>query len=112
MRRALELLPLSRAEVWVVSVTDPEERIGANEDAQDDLARATQLLASAGVQSTALMRRGHFAEQIVEAARELSVDVIVVGSSGHGALYEWVTRGVTTEVIQRWRGAVLVVGPA
>lgn len=105
------LLPLTSAEVIVVSVTDPEARIGANENASEDLARAEAILRGAGVASRGVTRRGDFAEEIVAVAREEHADLIVMGSTAHGAFVQWVTGGVSTEVIRRWRGAVMVVGP-
>lgn len=110
IRSAIRLLPLRSAEVWVVSVMDPEERIGANENADEDLTEAHAILAEAGIEAKSAMRRGHFAEQIVAEASALDADLIVVGSSARRPFMQWLSGSVSAEVIHRWKGAVLVVG--
>lgn len=112
IRQAMAVLPLLDAQVWVVSVLDPEERIGANQNASEHLVRAAALLGTGGITAQTVQRRGHFAVEIVAVAHEVGADVVVVGSAAHGAFVEWVTQGVSSEVIKRWRGSVLVVGPA
>lgn len=109
IREAIRLLALDRSTVHVVSVLDPEERIGGNEDADEDLARATALLASEGIAAKASLLRGHFAEQIVGFAEQISADVIVVGSSAQRPLVQWLSGSVSNEVIRRFNGSVLVV---
>ncbi len=106
---ALRLLPLHAAEVTLVSVLDPEERIGGNENAARDLDRAAAQLAAGGVTAATLQRRGHPAEQIVQAATEIGADLIVVGASIKGRIARLLVGGVSTEVMRRWSGAVLVV---
>jgi nucleotide-binding universal stress UspA family protein len=109
IREAVRLLSLDRSTVHVISVLDPEERIGGNVDADEDLARATALLASEGITAQASLLRGHFAEQIVGFAEQISADVIVVGSSAQQPLVQWLSGSVSNEVIRRFNGSVLVV---
>jgi nucleotide-binding universal stress UspA family protein len=106
---AIRLLPLLTAEVRLVSVLDPEARIGANEDAAADLTRGAAQLLEAGVTAEAVERRGHFAEAILAEAERWGADVIVVGSEGRRGLARWLGGSVSDDVIHGWRGAVLVV---
>lgn len=106
---ALQLLPLDRAEVRVVSVLDPEERIGANDDAEDDLDHAQAQLAAGGVTASRVQRRGHFADEIVAEANEWGPDVLVMGSSSRGRIARWLAGSVSDAVIHQWRGPVLLV---
>jgi nucleotide-binding universal stress UspA family protein len=106
---ATQLLRLDGAEVRVLSVTDPEARIGGNDDASDDLARGVAQLRDAGVRAEAAERRGHFAEAIVAEAEAWGADVIVVGAGIRRGIARWLAGSVSDDVIHGWRGAVLVV---
>ena len=108
-RQAIRILSLRAAEVRLLSVLDPEARIGANEDAANDLARGAAQLLEAGVKAEAVERRGHFAEEILAEAERWGADVIVVGSEGRRGLARWLGGSVSDDVIHGWRGAVLVV---
>ncbi len=112
IHEAIRLLALRDAEVFLVSVLDPEERIGGNEDAEQDLDDGIAILAAAGIDASKLLRRGHFAEQIVAQARELHADMIVVGSEAHSKLTQLLVGSVSSDVIKKWDGAVLVVRSA
>jgi len=109
IEEAIRLLPLRDAEVFLVSVLDPEQRIGANEDAHGVADRGAAILREAGIPATPVERRGHFAAQIVAEANEVAADVIVIGSAGHGKLQQLLAGSVSNEVIHQWKGAVLVV---
>jgi len=109
IEEAIRLLPLRDAKVFLVSVLDPEQRIGGNEDAHSDIEQGTAILRDRGIEVTPIKRRGHFAEEIVAEATEVGADMIVVGSSGHGRFLQLIGGSVSTEVIHQWKGAVLVV---
>jgi len=109
LKEGLRLLPLSSAEVVVVSVIDPEQRIGGNENAPDDLTVALALFEQAGLKATTLQLRGQPAEAIVEKARELGADLIVVGSNGRGRLGRVLIGSVSDEVVRHFERAVLVI---
>ena len=106
---ATKLLRLDGATVRLLSVTDPEARIGGNEDASDDLARGVAQLRASGVRAEAVERRGHFAEAIVAEAESWEADVIVVGAGSRQGFARWLAGSVSDDVIHGWRGAVLVV---
>jgi nucleotide-binding universal stress UspA family protein len=106
---ALRLLDLRAAEISVVSVMDPEDRIGGNESAEADLERASALLRAAGHSARVLLRRGHFVDEILASAREAQADVIVLGYDGEGRFVRWLEGSVMDGVLKGWSGATLIV---
>ncbi len=62
-----------------------------------------------GVQVAALLLPGDPVGKIVEEAEKLDVDLIVMGSHGHGAIYELLVGSVTEGVLRKARRPVLVV---
>lgn len=111
MDEALRLLPLRNPGVHVtlVSVIDPEQRIGANADATDDLSRGRAVLEAAGIRAGTSLRRGKFAEQILAAGEELKADVIVLGTEQRSWLTRALLGSVAAEVMTKWHGTVLIV---
>jgi nucleotide-binding universal stress UspA family protein len=109
LKTACTLLPMTDAEVVLVSVIDPELRVGANEDADHDLTHAQALLAARGVAARGLVRRGAFGDEIAACARELSVDLVVLGSGSRGGLARWIGGSTVDVVLGAWTGATLVV---
>lgn len=108
---ALRLLPLSspQAHVTLVSVIDPELRLGGNEDAEQDLEAGRAILMKAGARCSTALRRGKFAEQIVAAGQELGADVLVLGTGKRSKVSRALLGSVTVDVMTKWPGAVLVV---
>lgn len=108
---ALRLLPLRDPSVHVniVSVMDPELRIGGNENAQADLDHARAKLESAGVRCSTTLRRGRVVEQLLEAAHELKADVLVMGSQRRSGLARALLGSVAGDVMAKWDGALLIV---
>ena len=62
-----------------------------------------------GVQAAALLLPGDPVVKILEEADKLDVDLIVMGSHGHGAIYELLVGSVTEGVLRKARRPVLVV---
>ncbi|MBC8206379.1 MAG: universal stress protein [Kiritimatiellales bacterium] len=62
-----------------------------------------------GVDARAMLLKGDAAELIVEKARELAVDMIVVGSHGHGILRKMLIGSVTEAVLRKALCSVLIV---
>lgn len=62
-----------------------------------------------GVQVAALLLPGDPVVKILEEAEKLNVDLIVMGSHGHGAIYELLVGSVTEGVLRRSCRPVLVV---
>lgn len=62
-----------------------------------------------GVQVAALLLPGDPVVKILEESEKLDVDLIVMGSHGHGAIYELLVGSVTEGVLRKSRRPVLVV---
>ncbi|MEE9280050.1 MAG: universal stress protein [Myxococcota bacterium] len=66
-------------------------------------------LEAEGIQVAALLMPGDPIVKILDEAEKLDVDLIVMGSHGHGAIYELLVGSVTEGVLRRTRRPVLVV---
>jgi nucleotide-binding universal stress UspA family protein len=126
LQEAERLLPLREATVYVLGVTDTftprtihegaAEAVQALVDAElaamdAHLEAVVADLAGRGIPATALSREGLPADVILEAARELGADLIVMGSHGRNALGRLVLGSVSDHVLHHHDGAVLVVRP-
>lgn len=111
MQEALRLLSLQAPDthVTLVSVLDPELRLGGNENAEEDLALGKAFLEKSGVRCATLLRRGKFAREIVAAGHELKADLLVLGSEKTSKLTRVLLGSVAADVMANWDGAVLVV---
>ncbi|MEW5940915.1 MAG: universal stress protein [Chloroflexota bacterium] len=63
----------------------------------------------AGLDATALVVQGATVETILNEASKLEADMIVVGSHGHGALYQLLVGSVCEGVLRKAACPVLVV---
>jgi nucleotide-binding universal stress UspA family protein len=66
-------------------------------------------LARCGVQATPLLVQGPTVDMILLEAERLAVDLIVVGSHGHGAVYDLLIGSTSEGVVRRSAVPVLVV---
>jgi len=73
------------------------------------LVQAAELAAEHGVPVETLVLRGNTVDEIVACADSLDVDLIVVGSRGHGALASALLGSVSRGVLRESRRPVLVV---
>jgi len=73
------------------------------------LQKLEQELASPGIKTTALAIQGYPVEKILEEARKLHADLIVMGSHGHGTLRNLLVGSVTEGVMRKAACPVLVV---
>jgi nucleotide-binding universal stress UspA family protein len=76
-----------------------------------DLQARAETLRQAGLDAKALLIEGPTVEKLVEEARRLGVDAIVVGSHGHGLIHRALV-GSTTEGLIRSATCPVVVVPA
>jgi nucleotide-binding universal stress UspA family protein len=115
------------AKVWILHVAEPEpEFVGYKDDPQstrDSVANKfhrehtrIQEIASrmrnSGVDTTALLVQGSTVDTILAEASKTRVDMIVVGSHGHGAMYQLVVGSVSEGVIRHSEYPVLVIPTA
>jgi nucleotide-binding universal stress UspA family protein len=73
------------------------------------LAELEELVTSVGLTSTTIELQGPPVEQILAQAETARVDLIVLGSHHHGALYHLIEGGVTEGILGRARCPVLIV---
>lgn len=66
-------------------------------------------LASEGLEVLALQIQGPIVDKVLDEADKLGADLIVVGSHGHGALFEFLVGSVTSGVLRAAKCPVLVV---
>lgn len=64
-----------------------------------------------GVQTQALLLKGEAAELILEQAENLDVDLVVMGSHGHGMLRKILVGSVTEAVLRKALCGVLIIPP-
>jgi nucleotide-binding universal stress UspA family protein len=109
VREAIRLLPLSTSNVFVVSVMDPEQRIGGNENAAQDVEEALAMLTAAGVTAEGIVLRGTPSAEIVRTATEKDADIIVVGAVQRGAVARFLLGRTAQNLIETWHKSVFIV---
>jgi nucleotide-binding universal stress UspA family protein len=100
--RALDVLSDGDEEVFALPHAPSEQDHAV-------LAQAATLAEAAGVEATTALRIGSTVDEIVAYGDACAVDVIVVGSRGHGALARWLVRSVSLGVGRKSKRRVLVV---
>jgi nucleotide-binding universal stress UspA family protein len=124
VKRIEELCRPLNAKVWLLHNATPEpETLEFKVDpieARKSLAkkfhhqhRQIQQLAErfrkAGVDATALLVHGKAVDTILTEAADLDIDVIVVGSHGHGAMYQLLVGSISEGVLKKSSIPVLVI---
>ncbi|MEO5719146.1 MAG: universal stress protein [Chthoniobacterales bacterium] len=66
-------------------------------------------LAASGLNTTAHQREGTIVEEILKTAQEISADLIVMGSHGHGSVYNLLVGSVTEGILKAGARPVLLV---
>jgi nucleotide-binding universal stress UspA family protein len=122
------------ARVWLLHVADPEpaditaatyepDSLGLGMDPQalrdylaercrrahQQIQEIAERLRKAGVDTTALLVEGATVEAILQQAAKLEVDMIVVGSHGHGAIRQLIVGSTSEGVLRKSTCPVLVV---
>jgi nucleotide-binding universal stress UspA family protein len=122
--KAVELARALDGGLWLLHVAEPDPGfVGYDAGPQvvrDDVAlryreehrslqHTADELRSAGVDVTALLVQGATVETILTEAERLEADLIVMGSHGHGALYQALLGSVSSGVLSKTRRPVLIV---
>ncbi|MEX0776013.1 MAG: universal stress protein [Phycisphaeraceae bacterium] len=79
------------------------------QDTHRGLESLAQQFDGAAMQCQAILVEGSVVQSIDEHARQMAVDMIIVGSHGHGALYHALVGSVTEGLLRQARQPVLVV---
>ena len=105
-----ELAPMSGVPL---PVFDPmPQTVPVNEDEQSKLTHWQDKIAQSGVKVTLHEPTGAVVEEILNEADVANADLIVIGTHGHGAMYNLLVGGVTKGVLKRSTHPVLLVpGP-
>ena len=90
-------------------VTEPRELTERFLDERDQLAELVQQLSDAGVNATALIRTGQPAKTVLRESKRQDVELIVVGSHGHGLLFDALVGSVSAELLRHSDVPILVV---
>ena len=117
---ARDLAKLSSGEVWVIHLREREAGgkggiavpLETADEAQASVDACVDGLAQAGIKAHGIVKNtvyGYAAREIVADAKELDVDVIVMGSRGRGDLAGLVLGSTTHKVIHLTDRPVLVI---
>jgi len=124
LKRIEELCRPLKAKVWLLHNATPEpDTIEFKVDpieARESLAkkfheqhRQIQQLAErfrkSGIDATALLVHGKTVDTILTEASDLDIDMIVVGSHGHGTMYQLLVGSISEGVLKRSSKPVLVI---
>lgn len=99
----------SVGEVPFVISTPEEAAADRFPEQKRQLAKLSSTLRGKGIDVKSLFVVGSPAVEILAAADENDVELIIMGSHGHGALYELVVGTVTKSVLHHTRHAALIV---
>jgi nucleotide-binding universal stress UspA family protein len=66
-------------------------------------------LTSAGLRAVAHEREGAVVEEVLKAAREIAADLIIMGTHGHGSVYNLLVGSVTEGILKAGERPVLLV---
>ncbi|MGQ9486070.1 MAG: universal stress protein [Desulfosoma sp.] len=118
-RFALDMAVKYGAKMTVISVASPgepavsvelEEMLdNAKEYFEGHYKRLRKLAQAQGIEMACEVRVGHPAEQIVQAAEEKNVDVIVTGHRGDTLTHRWLVGSVAKRIIAYSHCSVFVV---
>lgn len=122
--KAAEIAKAISAKLWLIHIAEPEpDFIGYDVGPQSvrnflstkfrEEHRQIQEIAgrmrSEGVEATALLVQGPTVDTILLKASNLKANMIVVGSHGRGAMYQFFVGSVSEGVLQRAKCPILVV---
>ncbi len=121
---AMILIKAMSAEVWLLHVVEPEpDFVGLDvgpQTVRDALAQkyhaehkelqeyANQIRAN-GLEATALLIQQPFVAGIIEQAEKLDVNLIMLGSHGHGAVYNLMVGSVCQGVLEKAHIPVCII---
>ena len=124
LKRIEELCRPLNAKLWLLHNATPEpdtiefkvDPIAAREslakkfhDQHRQIQELAERFRESGVEATALLVHGKTVDAILKEASDLEIDVIVVGSHGHGAMYQLLVGSISEGVLRRANRPGLVI---
>jgi nucleotide-binding universal stress UspA family protein len=124
MDAVIRVANANQAKAWLLHVAEPEPDFmgydAGPEVVRDQVAREfrdehrqiqrlAEELRHAGVDSKALLFQGSIVETILKQVERLEADLVVIGSHGHGAVFDLLVGSVCNGVLKQARVPVLVV---
>jgi nucleotide-binding universal stress UspA family protein len=106
---AIELASALKGRVVLLHVALPGT--GTNDDARTRLAAVAALFAQAGIECRTAIRQGDAAPAILDEARSVRPDFIIMGSHGHGKVYELLVGSTAAGVIKEAACGVILLPP-
>jgi putative phosphoribosyl transferase len=115
---ALQLARAFEAEVTVLHVVESPRYpypvavpSSTRQAATTDLDRVARAMQGAGVRTVPMLREGNPYAEIVTAAKDANVDLLIIGTHGHRGLDHLLLGSVAEKVVRVAPGAVLTVPP-
>ena len=114
------------AQVWLIHVAPPDPAFVGYEAGPDvvrgqvavelhashqKLQKLADRLRAAGVETTALQLQGKTVDTVIAEAERLPASLIVLGSHGHGAVYNMLVGSVAEGIVRASKVPVLLVPP-
>ena len=109
----LHVIPEPPAQFWKGYIYEVDEDVDARAKREIDakLAEAYRPRVSAGVKLVIAMRIGEAGQQILEYAKDLDIDLVIVGRQGAGKVGKILFGNVTERVVRKAGCPVLVIPP-
>lgn len=98
---------------YALPVEMVQETVAAAEaSAQAKLAERQKAISATGLECAPIVRHGAPIEVILEVASEASADFIIMGSHGHGKLYDFFVGSTASGVIKKAKCGVIIIPQA
>lgn len=124
LQKAEEIAKRLSSKLWIIHVAEPEpDFVGYGVDPQilrdthsnkfhdehRQIQEISERMRKNGLDATALLVQGSTADTILKEATKLNVDIIILGSHGHGSLYQILVGSVSEGVLQKSECPVLII---
>ncbi len=115
VEKAAKIASKLMAKIWIVHVAAPDpDFVGYDvgpqyirDDRAEELREEHQMLQNyaanlkkKGIDAEALLIQGYTAQSIIKQAEQVEADMIIIGSHGHGPLYNTIIGSVTSDVLR------------
>lgn len=101
--------PVIMTAYGISEVNFPESLGKEEERARTEMEKYSRQLKAEGIDASILSVQGVPVDAILLLAREKKSDMLVMGSHGHGAFYEFIVGSTTRGVLKQFHGPVVLV---